>query len=298
MDTSKVTNMEDMFEGATAMTYPVPFLTYVIGKLGSNDLPIGTVPIPFDEIETVRKYFILRGKKMGRPMQVGDAGGGGDGWGGVPSGFCLQALKNGGDGSAHFNKNVNGDNNGLYFPVGKVPAIPQPKTKEELKELIKEYDGGVKNHGEPNTWDVTLVTDMSCLFEEMKNFNAPIDQWNTSNVTTMFGMFGGASSFNQPITMDTSQVTNMGSMFCCASSFNQPITMDTSQVTNMGQMFDRAKSFNQPITMDTSQVTNMWQMFDRASSFNQPITMDTSKVTNMDEMFSGATAMTHPKPSL
>jgi len=122
MDTSKVTNMEDMFEGATAMTYPVPFLTYVIGKLGSNDLPIGTVPIPFDEIETVRKYFILRGKKMGRPMQVGDAGGGGDGWGGVPSGFCLQALKNGGDGSAHFNKNVNGDNNGLYFPVGKVPV--------------------------------------------------------------------------------------------------------------------------------------------------------------------------------
>ena len=27
---------------------------------------------------------------------------------------------------------------------------PQPKTSEELKEWIKEYDGGMKNHGEPN----------------------------------------------------------------------------------------------------------------------------------------------------
>ena len=56
-------------------------------------------------------------------------------------------------------------------------------------EWIKEYDGGVKNHGEPNTWDVTLVTDMSKLFSNMKKFNAPIDQWNTSQVTDMNGMF-------------------------------------------------------------------------------------------------------------
>ena len=76
----------------------------------------------------------------------------------------------------------------------------QPKTKEKLKEWLKEYDGGVKSHGEPNTWDVTLVTDMSNLFE-YSNFNAPIDQWNTSEVTNMSCMFDGASSFNQPITM-------------------------------------------------------------------------------------------------
>ena len=86
-------------------------------------------------------------------------------------------------------------------------------------EWIKEYDGGVKNHGEPNTWDVTLVTDMSKLFINMKTFNAPIDQWNTSQVTDMCSMFDGASSFNQPITMDTSKVTIMDSMFNgCPSS--------------------------------------------------------------------------------
>ena len=37
----------------------------------------------------------------------------------------------------------------------------QPRRKKQLMEWIKECDGGVKNHGEPNTWDVTLVTDMS-----------------------------------------------------------------------------------------------------------------------------------------
>ena len=87
---------------------------------------------------------------------------------------------------------------------------PQPQTKVELKKWLKEYDGGVKNYGEPNTWDVTRVTDMSCLFEDMEKFNAPIDQWNTSEVTNMAGMFYGARSFNQPIPWDTSKVTDTG----------------------------------------------------------------------------------------
>ena len=127
----------------------------------------------------------------------------------------------------------------LNYPVGN-PAAPQPKTKKELQEWIKEFCDGVKNHGEPNTWDVTLVTNMSMLFANMAGdldavatFNAPIDQWDTSQLTNMKGMFANASSFNQPITMDTSKVTDMSCMFCRASSFNQPITMDTSQVINM-----------------------------------------------------------------
>jgi len=130
-------------------------------------------------------------------------------------------------------------------------AGPQPKTKEELMKWIKEFCNGVKNHGEPNTWDVTLVTDMSKLFRQMVGFNAPIDQWNTKEVTNMSDMFQNAISFNQPITMDTSQVTNMSGMFGGASSFNQPITMDTSKVTEMFEMFHGAKAMthvvNNPI---------------------------------------------------
>ena len=181
-------------------------------------------------------------------------------------------------------------------PLGDRKKRPQPQTKDALKTMIENYCKGKMSYGEPNTWDVTLVTDMSMLFMDMKTFNAPIDQWNTSEVTKMNGMFIGAKSFNQAITMDTSQVTNMSFMFRWASSFNQPITMDTSKVTKMNGMFCGASSFNQPITMDTSQVINMSCMFSGAKSFNQPITMDTSKVTNMFGMFEGADAMTHAHP--
>jgi len=134
----------------------------------------------------------------------------------------------------------------LFLSPFSSQTAPQPKTSEELKEWIEEYDGGVKNHGEPNTWDVTLVTDMSKLFARMRTFNAPIDQWNTSEVTDMRDMFYGALSFNQPITMDTSMVIKMGGMFGFASSFNQPITMDTSQVTEMDFMFDGATAMTHP----------------------------------------------------
>ena len=100
---------------------------------------------------------------------------------------------------------------------------PQPQTKDALRIMIVNYCEGKKSYGEPNTWDVTLVTDMSYLFSEMKTFNAPIDQWNTSEVTDMSGMFYGASSFNQPITMDTSQVTDMSNMFEEADAMTHPL---------------------------------------------------------------------------
>ena len=132
----------------------------------------------------------------------------------------------------------------------------------------------------------------------MDKFNAPIDQWNTSEVTNMKGMFLRASSFNQPITMDTSKVTDMSHMFSGASKFNQPLTIDTSQVTDMRSMFRNAKSFNQPITMDTSQVTTMENMFRDATSFDSPIKFTKIRellakdypyaFLHMEEMFKGA----------
>ena len=109
-----------------------------------------------------------------------------------------------------------------YLITRSASGGTQPKTKEELQKWIKEYCEGVKNHGEPNTWNVTLVTDMSYLFSRMKKFNAPIDQWNTSEVTNMDRMFAAASSFNQPITMDTSKVTDMEDMFKYADAMTHP----------------------------------------------------------------------------
>ena len=38
-------------------------------------------------------------------------------------------------------------------------------------------------------WDVSRVTDMSGLFDNLQSFNADISSWDTSGVTTMAGMF-------------------------------------------------------------------------------------------------------------
>ncbi len=147
-------------------------------------------------------------------------------------------------------------------------------------------------------WDTSNVTDMCCMFYGTSTFNQSIEDWDTSNVTDMGSMFYGTSSFNQPIGgWDTSNVTDMGCMFRGAEIFNRPIgNWDTSNVTNMNSMFYEAKSFNQPIgDWDTSNVTNMGWMFAFAESFNQPIgDWDTSNITVMYEMFRGAEIFNQP----
>ena len=45
------------------------------------------------------------------------------------------------------------------------------------------------------SWDVSLVTDMSGMFQFASAFNADISGWDTSSVTDMLGMFRDASAW-------------------------------------------------------------------------------------------------------
>ena len=90
-------------------------------------------------------------------------------------------------------------------------------------------------------------------FEGCKNlqFAEGIDTPDLSQVTYMFGMFAGCTSFNQPLnSWDVSQVTDMSSMFSGCTAFNQPLNnWDVSQVTDMWGMFSGCTSFNQDLGM-------------------------------------------------
>merc|ERR1711998_519540 len=121
---------------------------------------------------------------------------------------------------------------------------PEKKIILELavKYWIKKRDSALKVYGHINTWDVSLITDMSYLFAirneytniefelvyDPSTFNDCISNWDVSNVTDMDHMFNGAKSFNQELNWNVSNVIYMSCMFANAESFNQELNWNVS----------------------------------------------------------------------
>ncbi|MCY3414927.1 MAG: BspA family leucine-rich repeat surface protein [Candidatus Heimdallarchaeota archaeon] len=139
--------------------------------------------------------------------------------------------------------------------------------------------------------DLTGTTTLNQAFRNCSKLGSSgsMNSWNLTGVVSIFGMFNGASDFNQAISnWDVSSVTDMRQVFPQAIAFNQPIgSWNVSSVTQMNYMFNYATSFNQDIgSWDVSSVTDMWQMFAGASNFNQDLSnWDVSSVTRMVGMF-------------
>ncbi|WP_371832636.1 BspA family leucine-rich repeat surface protein [Planktomarina sp.] len=102
--------------------------------------------------------------------------------------------------------------------------------------------------------------------------------WDTSAVTNMFGMFSGASAFNQDISQwQTSNVTDMFYVLWCLMPSIKIQPMENLQCDDMSMFY---QAFNQDISKwVTSKVTDMSGMFYGASAFNQDISNWTSSVT-------------------
>ena len=120
----------------------------------------------------------------------------------------------------------------------KIEYIYHPKTKDELKKIIKLRIESYGNECDLNDIDTSNITDMSYLFE-YSDFNGNISNWDVSNVTDMEGMFRW-SKFNGDISKwDVSSVTDMRGMFN-GSVFNQDISKwDVYNVRDMKAMFDK-----------------------------------------------------------
>jgi surface protein len=165
--------------------------------------------------------------------------------------------------------------------------------------------------------DLGGVTTFANIFNSCSSLTTVgrINQWNTSNITSMTSAFSQARNFNDNIgAWDTSNVTNMSSMFFIsplAGKFNNGGSGDignwnTSKVTDMSYMFYNQQIFNQPIgtkavtvggttytAWDVKNVTDFTFFLNIATAvggngkFNQDISnWNTSKVTSLYVTFS------------
>ncbi len=178
-----------------------------------------------------------------------------------------------------------------FKKITKTPEKIVITSREELIKAIGLYCSSkrkcIKKYGEPNTWDVSNITDMNCLFYESK-FNGDISKWDVSNVTDMSSMFCRSKFTGDISNWNVSNVTNMCVIFY-NSKFNGDISKwDVSNVTNMAGMFVGSQ-FNGDIgNWDVSNVTYMNNMF-CGGQFNGDISnWHVSNVINMYNMFYGS----------
>ena len=90
----------------------------------------------------------------------------------------------------------------------------QPKTKNELKQLIEQELQRQGPDADLNFIDTSKITDMSELFWSLNVRKIKIDEWDVSKVTNMQNMFYMCTKFDSNISKwDVSNVTNYYCMF-------------------------------------------------------------------------------------
>jgi len=109
--------------------------------------------------------------------------------------------------------------------------------------------------------NVSRVTNMEFLFYNTQ-YDRNISNWDTSNVSSMKGMFANNHTFNKYIgNWDVSSVTNMAAMFANCYRFNQDISnWDISNLDNVFFMFKGSL-----ITMDD---LKSWGWLDQRPDLN------------------------------
>ena len=224
-----------------------------------------------------------------------------------------------------FSNGAGQDDNGKDIISGKdiklnVSVTPWNEKAAALPQYIsgtssKTYPFNIRINGESKTitpesngkwkYDITGIdfTTMASMFSSLRNeylTTLDLSNLNTSNVTTMEGMFANCRSLTtlDLSNWDTSKVTFMSSMFVdCMSLTNLDLSnWNTSKVTTMASMFSFSESLT---TLDlsnwnTSKVTFMRNMFRGCSSLTtlDLSNWDTHNVTDMNNMFSYSKSLT------
>ena len=182
------------------------------------------------------------------------------------------------------------ENNGLKFDEGSQSV--GEKTVNVIffsKDAANNYDGP-EYFGNPNAWDVSLITDLSYVFFKKDQTNHPdISTWNVSNVTTMQGTFSNSTFNGELKNWNVASVTDFSYTFANNVVFNQELKRwNVQDATTMESMFDNAYSFNQNIEPPMVQNKN-------GTDFPTQLTWDESTINGyLTTIYGDATPQTNP----
>ena len=169
----------------------------------------------------------------------------------------------------------------------------------EKKNVQSQYYLEEENNTMKLLWNQKITTCSVMFFECSTIEEIDLSQFDSTDVTQMFGMFYGCSSLKHInfTNFDTSKVVFMGYMFygCISLTSLDLSSFNTSQATWMNQMFEHCYSLISLnlSNFDTSKVTEMYQMFNNCKSLvNLDLSnFNTSKVNNMYYMFNNCTSL-------
>jgi len=157
-----------------------------------------------------------------------------------------------------------------------------PKTKQELKDIIKQLLKERKDDSiiDLNDIDTSEITDMSELFLKNSNIRKiDISNWNVSNVENMKNMFNDCINLTETGDLskwNVSKVKDMGFIFfeCIKlKSIGDLSSWDVSKVIDMRFMFCQCgnlKSIGDISVWNVSNVENMVYMFGYSGIKNKP----------------------------
>jgi surface protein len=224
-DTSKVADMSFMFKGATSFAGPIRF-------------------------STTANVTTMEGMFQGATSYTGGA------WdGGAVIQFWdtsrVTSMASMFDGATSFDRDLRMWDTSS---VTNMSSMFRNATAFNFNSAHSDAEVATDNH-----WDTSSVTSMASMFQGASAFNRDIGTWNTSRVTSFSNMFSGAGAFNRDIgAWDTSAAKNMSNMFRDAVVFNQDVSgWHTTNVQNMSNMFKSASVFSQDLSgWDVAKVTN------------------------------------------